>query len=156
MRPVLVVGVLAMISLRKRFTAYVVFQGAEHRRWWRIFTRRGWRHVYVVIPAYYPEPSLTAVAYSQIINFWTDHVRTDVVFQSPKAVCEAALREGATCVIMLPIDQRFTGRYLPRGLLTCVSMIKALLSINAWWVWTPEQLARWMLQNGGKLLEKPE
>jgi len=155
MLQILAVGV-RMISLRKRFTAYVVFQGAEHRRWWRIYTRRGWRHVWVIIPAYYPAPSLTAVAYSQIINPWTDQIRSDVVFQTPQAVAEAALRDGATCVIKLAVDQKFTGRYLPRGLLTCVSLVKALLSIDAWHVWTPEQLARWMLQNGGKILEIEE
>lgn len=144
-----------MINLRKRFTAYVIFTGSENRNWWRFFVRRGWRHVYVVLPAYYPAPSLTAVAYSQIINPWTDHIRSDVLFMSPREVCEEALREGATCVITMPIDQRFTGRYLPRGFLTCVSLVKALLSIGAWYVWTPEQLARWMLQHGGKVMERP-
>lgn len=145
-----------MISLRKRFTAYVIFSGSENRNWWRFFVRRGWRHVYVIIPAYYPKPGLSAVSYSQVINCWTDHIRSDVLFMAPKAIAEAALRDGATCAISLPVDQRFSGMYLPRGLLTCVSLTKALLSVGAWWVWTPEQLARWLLQNGGTLLEKPE
>lgn len=143
-------------SLRKRFTAFVVFKGSENRRFWRIFTRRGWRHVYVIIPAYYPEPGLTAVAYSQVLNFWTDHVRADVVFMHPRAIAETELREGATAVITLPVDQKFSGRYLPRGLFTCVSMVKALIGCNAWFVWTPEQLARWMLRNGGEVMEKPQ
>lgn len=142
-------------NLRKRFTAYVVFTGAEHRRWWRIFTRRGWRHCFVIIPAYYPQAGLGAVAYSQIINPWVECIRSDVVFQSPRAVSEAFLRDGATCVIAIPIDQKFTGRYVPRGLLTCVSLIKALLGINAWQIVTPEQLASWLLRHGGELLEKP-
>lgn len=145
-----------MISLQKRFTAIVVFSGSENRRWWRFFLRRGWRHVYVIIPAYYPAPSLTADVYSQVINMWTDHVRSDVVWESPRSLAIKALEEGATCAISFPVDQKFTGRYLPRGLFTCVSLIKALLSISAWHVWTPEQLARWLLTNGGKLLEKPE
>jgi len=151
---ILALGV-RMISLQKRFTAIAVFSGSENRRWWRIFLRRGWRHVYLIIPAYYPAPSLTADVYSQVINMWTDHVRCDVVWKSPRSLAETALTEGATCAILLPVDQKFTGRYLPRGLFTCVSMIKAMLSIGAWYVWTPEQLARWMLQNGGELLEKP-
>jgi hypothetical protein len=143
-------------NLRKRFTAIIVFQGAEHRRWWRIYTRRGWRHVWIIIPAYFPEPKLSAIRYSQIVNFWTDHVRSDVVFMAPDKVAEEALRNGATCAIKFAVDQKFTGRYVPRGLLTCVSLIKALLSINAWHVWTPEQLARWLLRNGGVLMEKPD
>jgi hypothetical protein len=144
-----------VINVRKRFTAYVVFVGSENRNWWRFFLRRGWRHVYVILPAYYPKPGLSAVAYSQVINPWTDHVRSDVLFQSPRSVAEAALKEGATCVISLPVDQKFSGKYLPRGLLTCVSLTKALLSVGAWHVWTPEQLARWLLRNGGELMEKP-
>ncbi|HKY45624.1 MAG TPA: hypothetical protein VJM50_21220, partial [Pyrinomonadaceae bacterium] len=145
-----VLVVAAVIDVRKCFTAYVVFVGSENRNWWRFFLRRGWRHVYVILPTYYPKPGLSAVAYSQVINPWTDHIRSDVLFQSPRSVAEAALKEGATCVISLPVDQKFSGKYLPRGLLTCVSLTKALLSIGAWHVWTPEQLARWLLQNGGE------
>lgn len=144
-----------MISHRKRFTAYLIFSGSENRQWWRFFLRRGWRHVLVIIPAYYPKPGLNAVPYSQVINFWTDQVRSDVVFMDPAALCEAALRDGATAAISLHVDQRFTGRYLPRGLFTCVSLAKSLIGCNDWTVWTPEQLARWMLRHGGELLEKP-
>lgn len=142
-----------MISQRKRFTAFVVFQGAEHRRWWRIFTRRGWRHVFVVLPVYFPDNRLSAIQYSQIINPTMEHIRSDVIFEPPAKVCEAMLKDGATCVIKLAVDQKFTGRYVPRGLLTCVSLVKALLSIDAWNLWTPEQLAKWLLMNGGELLE---
>lgn len=145
-----------MISLRKRYTAWVVFQGSENRRFWRFFLRRGWRHVYVIIPAYYPEPGLNAVAYSQIISQWTDHVRADVVFMHPNAVAEAALREGATAVIKFAVDQKFTGRYSPLGLLTCVGLTKALIGCKSWATWTPERLAQWLLRNGGELVEKPE
>lgn len=143
-------------NLRKRFTAYVVFAGSENRRWWAFLLRRGWRHVNLILPAYYPKPSLTAVCYSQVIAFQTDCIRSDVSFDDPEALAQAYLRAGATCVIRVPVDQKFTGRYIPRGLLTCVSLAKAMLSVDAWWVWTPEQLARYLLQNGGKLLEKSE
>lgn len=158
MLPPLDPGVLRMVvpNLRKRFTAYVIFAGSENRRAWRFLLRRGWRHVGLVVPAYYPRPSLTAVAYSQIVSFRTDCVSLDVSFDNPEAIAQAYLREGATCVIRFPVDQKFTGRYIPRGLFTCVSMVKAMLSVNAWWVWTPEQLARYLLQNGGKLVEKSE
>lgn len=143
-----------MIDLRKRFTAYVVFTGSENRNWWRFFLRRGWRHVSLIVPAYYPKPSVSAAVYSQWLNFWTDHIRTDVLFQSPQSLGADLLRDGATCVISIAVDQKFSGRYLPRGLLTCVSLTKAMIGCNDWTVWTPEQLARWMLRNGGKLMEK--
>lgn len=156
MRPVLGVGVLAMINLRKRFTAYVIFTGSENRRWWRIFVRPGWRHVSIVLPAYPAGQSLMRPAASQFVCMWTDHVRSDVLPQTPTAVCEAALKDGATCVISIAVDQKFSGRYVPFGLLTCVSLVKAMIGCKAWYVWTPEQLARWLLQNGGTLMEKPQ
>lgn len=139
-------------AIRKRYTAYVVFQGAEHRRAWRIFTRRGWRHCWLVLPAFYPAPGLGAERYSVMINPGTDHVAIDVLFRSPKSIVDAALSEGATCAIKIAIDQKFTGAYVPRGLLTCVSLIKAALGLKAWYVWTPEHLARHLLRNGGEII----
>lgn len=144
-----------MIDLRKRFTAYVIFVGSENRNFWRFFVRRGWRHVYVVMPATPLGQSLFRKPMSQIVNMWTDHIRSDVVPSTPEDVARLALKEGATCAISVAVDQKFSGRYLPRGMLTCVSLTKALLSIGAWWVWTPEQLAHWLLRHGGELVEKP-
>jgi hypothetical protein len=65
-----------------------------------------------------------------------------------------ALKDGATCVVKIAIDQKFTGAYVPRGLLTCVSLIKAALGLKAWFVWTPEHLARYLLRSGGSLIER--
>lgn len=141
-------------AIRKRYTAYVVFQGAEHRRAWRIFTRRGWRHCYLIMPAFYPEPSTSAERLSMLVNPGTDHVAIDLIRSSPAKLVEMALDEGATCAIKIAIDQKFTGAYVPRGLLTCVSLVKAALGLGAWYVWTPEHLARYLLRNGGELLRK--
>lgn len=141
---------------RRRFTAYVIFQGAEHRRAWRIFTRRGWRHCLIVLPVYYPEHSLAAQRFSQVINPLTWIVQADVIFRSPEDLAQEALREGATCVIRFPVDVRIERDYVPRGLLTCVSMLKAILGVSAWYVWTPEHLARFLLRSGGKMVERVE
>lgn len=140
-------------NLRKRYTAYVVFQGAEHRRWWRIYTRRGWRHCYLILPAYPPGASLFSRPGSIVINPWISYLRIDNLTESPPEICRRMVAEGATCAIELPVDQKFTGAYVPRGLMTCVSLIKAVIGCNAWHVWTPEQLARWMLRHGGKMVE---
>ena len=143
-------------NLRKRFTAYVVFQGAEHRRWWRIYTRRGWRHCWLILPATEPGASLFARPGSILINPWISCLRVDYSTQSPEALCRQMLADGATCVVEFAVDQKFTGAYVPRGLMTCVSLIKAAIGCNAWHVLTPEQLARWMLRHGGKLMELSE
>lgn len=136
---------------RQRFTAFVVFAGADHRRFWRIFTKRGWRHCFVIIPIYYPEPGLMAEQYSLIIDQRTNHTAVDVFFQSPKSVADEALQRGATCVIKFEVDRKDYRDYVPRGFLTCVSIVKSVLGIGAWYVITPEHFARWLLRNGGKL-----
>ena len=141
-------------AIRKRYTAYVVFQGAEHRRAWRIFTRRGWRHCWLIMPAKVSGVSLFAEQSTVMINPGTDHIAVDFVQRSPKALAQDALAEGATCVIKIRIDQKFTGAYVPRGLLTCVSLIKAALGLRAWYVWTPEHLARHLLRVGGELITR--
>lgn len=141
---------------RKRFTAFVVFYGSENRRAWRFFTKRGWRHVSLIIPAYDPYPSLTAKECAQVLEFTTDHCKADVVFKPARVVARQAIEDGATCAIAFSVDQKFTGRYRARGLFTCVSMTKSFLSIGAWYVWTPAHLARWLLRNGGELITKPE
>lgn len=44
------------------------------------------------------------------------------------------------------------GAWRPRGLFTCVSVVKAALGIGAPHVWTPWQLHCWLLRHGGMLL----
>ncbi len=40
-----------------------------------------------------------------------------------------------------------------RGIITCVSIVKAAMGIKAWWVMTPQQLRRYLLRHGGKSLK---
>lgn len=140
---------------RDRFTAYVVFQGAEHRRFWRVFTRRGWRHCLVILPVYYPERSLGAEQFSIVIDPLTWGVWCKVLFEAPRKLALDALEDGATAVVKYRVDQKFERDYIPRGLFTCVTLLKAILGLSAWYVWTPEHLARYLLRNGGQLLERP-
>lgn len=141
-------------SQRQRFTAFVVFQGAEHRRAWRIFTKRKWRHCLVVVPFYYPAPSLTADVYSIIINPITFTVRLDVAFQEPRDVVNDMLDYGYTAAIAVPVDHDYKLDYVPRGLLTCVSLVKAIIGVRAWYVWTPEHLARYLARMGGEIITR--
>mgnify|MGYP001146971656 CR=1 FL=1 len=143
-------------TTRKRFTAWIIFAGADHRRFWRIFTRRGWRHCYVILPAYYPEPGLRADQYSVIIDTRTNCTDCDVLFTPPKDVVQYLLKEGTTCAIKVRIDRHGKRDYVPRGILTCVSLVKSIIGIGAWWVWTPEQLARHLVRNGGELITQGE
>lgn len=42
----------------------------------------------------------------------------------------------------------FQRGWRPRGLLTCVTVVKHLLGIRAWWILTPHQLYRYLQQGG--------
>lgn len=150
---VLDVGVWVMIA-SERFTAWIVFQGADHRRFWRIFTGRGWRHCFIVVPAYNPTAGLRAGRASVVIDPRSNHVSIDVLFMPPKEVADHLLGQGAKCVIKFNVDRRGLPDYVPRGILTCVSMLKAICGIGAWYVWTPKHFARWLLRNGGELVVK--
>lgn len=44
-------------------------------------------------------------------------------------------------------------RWYWRGLTTCVSSVKMLLGIRAWWVVTPDALYRWLLREGQREVE---
>lgn len=117
-----------------------------------MFTCRGWRHCYVILPVYYPEPGLHADVYSQVINPVTWCVHSDVIFEHPEKLCRMAIEEGATTAIKIAIDLQIKRDYVPRGLITCVSLVKALLGITAWYVWTPKHLARYLINNGGSIV----
>ncbi len=139
---------------RQRFTAYVVFVGADHRRPWRIFTRRGWRHCFICIPIYYPEPGLNAAEYTLIINPKVNCIQPDVVFVPVKQAAQHFMNEGCTTVIKWRVDRKGMPAYVPRGVQNCISVVKAILGVAAWYVWTPEHLARWLVRNGGQIIEK--
>lgn len=107
----------------------------------------------IVLPAYYPAPSLTADCYSIIINPITFCIRVDMVWQRPRDLVDAMLADGYTAAFAVPVDHDYKTDYIPRGLLTCVSVVKALLGIRAWHVWTPEQLATYLARRGCALIK---
>lgn len=139
-------------TTRERFTAYVVFVGADHRRAWRIATRRGWRHCLVILPRVGVSETLVGGRGAIVLNPIVSHLCVHASERSPLALAHEALNEGATCVVRCRVDRSPAGEYVPRGLLTCVSVIKAVLGVRAWWVVTPEQLARVLLRMGGELV----
>lgn len=140
---------------RTRFTAYLVFTGSSHSIWWRMFTRRGWRHVQLIVPADHPDSSLfSKVGRCVVLNATSYSVTVSVVDKFAKDLALDCLDAGATMVLSYFVDVGFTREFIFRGLLTCVSLIKAVIGINAWYVITPGDLARWLIKNGATRLEK--
>ncbi len=138
----------------ERFTAYVVFMGADHRRFWRMFTGRGWRHVFVCVPVYWPEPGLNAEEYTLIFDPKANCLQHHFTAQPVSDVVQKLLDEGATCAIQYRVRRKGLPWYIPRGVQNCVSVVKSVLGVAAWYVWTPKHLAYWLLRNGGQLIER--
>lgn len=149
---VLVVGAGVKAGLfQGRFTAFVVFQGGDHRRFWRIFTRRGWRHCWIILPSQTNDAGLFGNDDAIVVDPNIGFIEIQGVKRSPRQVADEALEMGATCVIRVQVDRSQNPTYVPRGILQCVSLVKAVIGISAWQVWTPKHLARYLIRNGGQI-----
>lgn len=55
--------------------------------------------------------------------------------------------------VILEVDADLESRvpFFLRGLITCVTVTKAMLGVHAWWIWTPRQLYKYLLRHGARL-----
>lgn len=136
---------------KKKFTAYIVFQGKSDRGFWHFFTKPAWRHCWVMVPAYWPEPGLMATTVTMKIEPLKWGIDTEVWWEPPEVIAQAFLDAGATAVVAFPVENPPSEGYVFRGLFTCVVVVKAVLGINNWRLWTPWQLFRYLLRNNGTL-----
>ena len=139
-------------SNRKRQTAFVVFQGDVSNNAPLPFTAPGWRHCWLMLPAYYPEPGLMATAFTMKLEALRWGVDAAVWWQTPDIVAGAFWDAGVTAIVEFPFSSppKNPENARPR-LLTCVSLTKAVLQIDAPFVWTPKQLFAYLVRNGGRL-----
>lgn len=137
----------------KRVHAYVVFQNTASWRPWNIFTSAGWRHCWVMTTVYWPAPGLTADRYMTMVEgvVWGLHV--DTVWTDPIKLTEDLYREGATAVLQvsMPLPPAYVHTPAVR-LMTCVTVVKAVLGLRACWVWTPKQLFTYLVRHHGATL----
>lgn len=108
----------------------------------------------MIVPYYYPKPGLNARVFSQIINPITFCVMAEVIDKHPQELAKELLDEGYTAVIKVPVDHDYKTDYIPRGLLTCVTLVKAIIGVRAWYVFTPKHLARYLVRNGCEIMKR--
>ena len=87
-----------------------------------------------------------------MVNGLSYTVNVNLLPLTAEQAAEEFLSNGATAAIRFKVSKKFTREFVPRGLLTCVSLIKAILGISAWYVITPDDLYRWLLKNNGERL----
>lgn len=110
----------------------------------------------MLLPAYFPEPGLNSDEYTIVLDPRTNCLQHHFTAQPVEDVVQKLLAEGATCAIKYRVSRRGAPWYIPRGLQNCVSVVKSVLGVAAWYVWTPQHLARWLLRNGGQMIERKD
>lgn len=140
--------------MRKALDAYIVFQDGQCR-WWDGFTKPGFRHCWVFYTAYKPEPGLMADRYCSKVEYVNSHLDVDVWWGTPEEVCEHFMSDPkTTCILKYRVELPGNGSVACRGLMTCVSVSKAILGIGSWEILTPYQLCSRLLYLGATMVRK--
>ena len=135
---------------------YVVFQ--ESVLWDRVrwFTSPGYRHCWAFHSVWFPEKSLMADEYTLKMEVTSSRIDTAIWWADPATVADSFVAlPDVTTILRVRVDIDDQIRYIPRGMLTCVSGVKALLGVRAWWVVTPKQLHNYLLGIGAEPHEGP-
>ncbi len=137
---------------RKKVTAYVIFQGSPMRTFWRFFTCPGYRHVFVLLPIKAnPKAGLLGKKWTLWIEPVGWGLAFEVLYEAPNKIAERMVRTGeATEAISYPLSLPPKRAYIPRGLWSCVTTVKAVLGLQSWMIITPLRLAEYLRRNGGK------
>jgi hypothetical protein len=136
---------------RERVPFYVVFQSAPERSPWQLWTSPAFRHCWAFRPIWFPEQGLAADEFTLKIEFPEGQVDVAVWWTETDETVETYLAEPlVTDILRVVVDVDSKMGYMPKGLLTCVSGLKALLGVRAWWVLTPRQLYQHLLRRGAR------
>lgn len=125
----------------------MVFQPALHAAWWRVLSGRRYAHCWVMWAKYYPAPALTAVRWTTKLEAVRGGLAVDVWWEDPDVVA-GAFAPHVTEILRLTRRVRLARSRL-RGLINCVTAVKALLDINAPLVLSPRQLREHLLLRCG-------
>lgn len=120
---------------------FVCTQGNWH--WWDLFLRRGYAHCFLLIwdecvwIAVHPTQSITEV--SLVMPYKGEFANPKEWLLDPKAtVVEAELEWSDSMRVPWVISP-----------VTCVEVIKSVLGIRRFWLWTPYQLQRYLTRRWG-------
>jgi|TARA_Y100000310_G_scaffold291453_1_gene319410 hypothetical protein len=138
---------------RERFPAFVVFQRPLTRQPWHLWTSPLFSHCWIFRPIWFPEQGLAADEFTLKIEFPEGRIDVAVWWASTDSVLEAFLdAEVVTDILRVRVDADDKIGYMPKGLMTCVSGLKAFLGVRAWWVLTPRQLYQHLRRKGARSL----
>ena len=144
------------IHQQKTFVAYVVFAKGKRGTIWSIFCRRGWGHCLVLQPAYDPFPGLLSKQYTIKIEPQTWGIDVELWLETPEEIARQFSAAGDVVVRYKTTVPAKGMMFVPRGVFSCVSIVKAVLGINAWRLLTPWHLFLYLVRQGGQLIQDIE
>lgn len=131
-------------------TYYVIFRQGRIFGWWfRYFTIPGFEHCSVLENVGCPGEGLAHIDYCLHTETCFGLTIQQIYWENAvKMVAEKLAAGRITAVAVVEVDKRFSKRYIPFGLFTCVTIVKSLLGVHNWKVQTPHGLLRYLERQG--------
>jgi len=145
---------VSLIAKREFRTYYVVFQSTTFRRPWNLFTWNGYQHVWLFYPKYLGPPGLLTHQATIKIEPLSTYLDTDYWACDPDVIAQDFIKEDYVrdiVKISLPLPSNLS--YNIRGLINCVTIIKLIMGVGKWFIFTPQQLRRYLLRIGGRSIK---
>ena len=134
-------------------TFYVVFQSSVYHRPWRVWTWNGYHHAWVFFSKYKGPTGLLTPQHTLKINPLSNFITVDYWEESPEIIARHLLKKhDIKDIVKISLPIRANSSYTIRGLITCVTVVKAVLCLNRLFILTPQQLHRYLLRIGGTSL----
>jgi len=140
---------LTFLVERKVRVFYVAFQKGLKRHWWDVVMDGEMRHCWAFHAVGFPDEGLMSERYCLKFEVSESRISTEAWWATPEVVVEH-FKDAVVDILAVRVEIDDRVGYIPRGLLTCVSGLKALLGVRAWWVITPNQLYRYLKRIGAE------
>ncbi len=127
-------------------TYYIAFQSSLTWKIWDVFTTKDYRHCFLFMDR---EDGPGSV--------WFEYRRGWMVMEDYVLSADAIIEVLKTCpeqstVLRIALDPWEGKRYPACGLITCVSIIKAVLRVRGFWILTPKQLLEELQRLGADIV----
>ena len=124
--------------------AYLIIQSRKkNRHLWHYFYSKKYSHAYLMI-----DYDGVMVEYNPLLTkFHTEIFKALDIDSYISAVQKYEHNSPIQEVLEFNISTDIPPRYIPRGLYSCVSIIKSIIGINDWFIITPKQLSKYIKKN---------
>lgn len=123
---------------------YVLFMNSSERNWWNVFTTDGYEHVDALL--WHEDKGVW-----QIFRPDRNGTCIDIIYKSKEQLLDEIQKDGNIKVIRFDKIMKYYNRrsFFVNG--TCVGAVKDFLNIKKPFIFTPYQLYKYLIRNGGTL-----